>query len=60
MKKHLVFPLLLFLGFSSAGFSNTDSLITVLDQMEMREDTAKLEILNGQIRNKKAYRAKNQ
>ena len=51
MKKYLVFPFLLFLGFSSAGFSNTDSLIIVLDQMEMGEDTAKLEILNDLIKN---------
>ncbi len=51
MKKIIGFPLLLFLGFSFSAFSNTDSLLTVLAQMEMEEDTAKLEVLNELIKN---------
>ncbi len=51
MKKYIGFPLLLFLGISFSAFSNTDSLLTVLAQMEMEEDTTKLEILNDLIKN---------
>lgn len=50
MKKYIRFSLLLFLGFSFPAFSNTDSLLTVLAQMELEEDTAKLEILNDLIK----------
>jgi len=51
MKKYFCLLWLLFLGISFSAFSNTDSLQTVLAEMEMEEDTAKLEILTALIKN---------